>query len=770
MADITRDLADNEPGEGTSVARVTIPDAKYAPKPEATPDYKPKIENYADNKATADKVLAWVRGHKQDIESQGARAKFITEMDVADELYRAGVNRTQLDSDESDNKEDTRSKVKSPSFHVDIRMRTTVETSIILGNEEELPVVYDPLPEATEYAEEDGRRLAEGQNAYLSYVFETDKMREKLPKYFRRVNKYGNQAVEMAWDYRREDITRRVVKEWKEDEDGRRVPAKFGFEKKASTIADNPTFIIHDMKDVWADTTIEDPQDWPFCLFRTRKQIGEIWQLQRSAQFKNVGDITNALLSKGEGSEGVLGDRQSNADESSDANSQTTLFDIWRGYVRVPVDDETGKWDEQSQLPHWYRFTYCGDIAGGKAVCLELSPLPFFCKLIPVFFGHSHDDDKGLIHLGYSTLCKSMLAQEMTAFDQYIDNNTLRTQKPLIAERGSLSIRDKTFTGAGNRIWWKRPGAQDPHQMEIQDATQQTIPMLDLLQERRWRAMGINKQFLGEGGVPRVSATGQTIDFEQAVKPAIEDAKYKSEVLSFYAFWVKELNEEFGDPRRQMLVTYQGQPREIKPAELWGPLKTRVVSVKRFQDSIIKRQEENQFLSQILPVFQPLMTPELQVRIAKQIMRRRHFEDIEDGWVTGDGDYDAEHVANSENDAILFGGVIDMPKPEESHAVHNRQHKIGLAGYSMLPVDEQNPEHIQRMRQHITIHDQYAAQKATQAASNRPQGAPPEAGPAPTGLEGEASGDLLAAEAGARENIPGRPPLGNEALNEGGVF
>ena len=749
----------------TAVAaeRITIPKERYAPEPEPTPEYRPDTPNYADKKDTVAKVLGWCRGYISDFKAQEAWDHYEDECDIADEMYRAAADREALNADQADNVQSTGSHVKSSSYHSDIRVITAGEKAVILGNEEQLPVVYEALPQCGEYTADEGQQIAEQENMRLAYTFATDKTRRKLGRYFLRLNKYGNQLVEVAWDYRREKRQIRtrfsrvqpddkIVKAAKPRKSLR--PNDIVFVERMFTVADNPTFIIHDMKDVRFDAMIEDIQRQSCLHIRFQRQLAELWSQQEVGTYANVGKLTTGQLYAGEGESAELIERQANAGEGGDANSPTTLFDMHRFLIRVPVDDDTGKWDADRQLPHWYEAVFSGDI-DGEPVCLKLSPNQHASRRIPFFLGHSHDDDKGAIHLGYATLVKSIIAQEMTGFDQFIDNNTERNRKPWILERGSISIRDKTFSAGGNRIWWKRPGMQDPHEVEIQDITQQAIPMLGKVEEYRQRAMGTNKPFLGEALGSRTSASEAIGVLEQALKPAMEDAKEKAEVLEFVADWYKEMWDQFGDPQRELAFEYQEQPYTIRPADIWGPLKVRVTSVKRFMDNILRAKEEDRFMNQFFPLalktegFNP-------VPALKEIATNRGYTNIDDWW-PGSSDFDARHVAKSENQAILFEGVWDMPKPGENDEAHLKEHEPYFAQWLIgMPDEERPPKAEETMQLHIMRHKQQLESQQAQQVT-QPQQA--EAAPGPR-TAGEAAGDVMGAVAGGEENLPagGRPP------------
>ena len=792
--------------------RITIPKEQYAPKPEATPDYKPEIKNFADNKETAEKTLAYMRGYLSDFKNQNQRVAYEEQCDLRDELYRAAVNRVQLDATEDKNVEDTRSKVKSSSFHSDIRAITASEKVAILGNEEELPVEYEPYPGSEEYKEAEGIRMAEHWNAILAYTMQIDNMREKIGSTLLKTNKYGNVAIEMAWDYRKEEIIERVpvfatepeapaqdmmagmgqppVPEMGQDmgmgqppmmpgmgiepeappeaqaepEEEERRPIGFDFVSKEKVIADNPTLIIHDIKDCYFDTQIEKMQDQSCVITRTQKQIGDIWQLQATNQFKNVGKIKTSQRYTGEGESEVKDNRQSNAGEDGDSNTPTSLFDLWPAWIRIPVNTETGKWNAEKEMPTWFRATYAGSVESGNVVCLQITPNPNKCKRIPMELVHSHEDDKGAIHLGYGDLVKSILAQEMTSFDQFIDNNTERNQAPMIVERGSLAIRDKVYSAAHNRIWFKRAGSQDPHIVQVQDTTNNTNMMLGLLSDARSRAMGLNKPLLGEASGSRTSASEATIDYEQALKPALEDAKYKArQILVFVAFWIKEMWEQFGDPERTIAITYKDNFMKVQSSRLWGDMNIRIVSVKKFQDDMIQRKETDHFFQVMFPMMQPLMSPEGQIQLFTYALKQRDIPQVDNIWAV-DQNTDAKHVARSENYGILIQGVYDMPKPGEKHKVHLPEHKAALATYSLLSKEERNEQNYSTMKQHVMQTESLIEQEAQQAAL--PPAGMPGGGPG-SELQGNVLGGEMGAQAGAMEEPAadvGRQPTAEGAL------
>lgn len=743
---------------------ISIPKEKYAPEAIKTKG-TPKIENYADKDDAVAKTSDWVERYYEMFASQNQRDKFEDNMDAIDEMYRCSKTRTQVNTDEADVKEATESNVSSTQFYRSLNAITSGETNIMLGNEEQLPVVYEPEDMSIDYNRQEGELQARYRNALLAYTFKADKTPEKIKDTLFFLNKYGIQIIEAAWDKKYAKRMDRIPTAFEEGPDGMRIPTKWKYDYKEKIICDNPTLIRHDIKDCWFDVAIPDIQQQSCVVIRCQKQLGELWQLQKAGDYQNVGKITKDQYYKGENTDNdVKGARQENAGENTDSNSPTTLVDIWTAWVRIPLDDETGKWDTDKQLPHWYKIVLAGAMDGDK-ICLQLSPNPMFRDDIPLLLAHSHRDDKGAINLSYGDTVKSLYEMETSTINLMFDNQKLRTRKPLIMERGSINIRDKTFSSGGNQVWHKRPGAQDPHEMDIQDTTQQTIPMLNLIQDQFKDTMGTNKPFLGEPMGSRTSASEARIAYEQSVKPALENAKYKAEqILPFIADWFEYMWRVFGAPDRKIAITHENEPLTIMPKGLYGDFSVRVTAIKRFQDSIIRRQEQDQFINQILPLMmkgQVIDQAGLK-EFFRQVMMDRDFDNV-DKMLATKGDYDARRVARSENYAILFGNVMDLPKPEENHSVHLEEHKPVLGSYTLLPKDQQNPQALSVMKQHVLMHEQMAGGGSTgmeQGGDVEEAGEEQEApeGMAPQPTEGMATGQPMAAEMGAMENM-GAPEM-----------
>jgi len=755
-------MATNDVVESIGGEPYTIPEATAVPKPKS-PKHRPEEINYADVDDIAEKTLSWLKRYKSKFTSQGAREEALQNENTADELYRASATRTSLNSTESDNLKVTGSHVKSSSFYVDCRTISAYETSVILGDRNELPMVYEAIPLADEYTENEGQRIAEEQNATLYWAFKADDMWTKIKRLDLLTNKNANQFIEMEWEYKTED---KVVREpvgdpetWDDRGNGIKVPTRFKDSlKKGVVVKDAPCLVLHDNKDAWADAMIAEVQDQSCILFRKQIQLGNLYNMQANNLIKNVEKVKAPQAYDGENvedTEDLLADRQTNANESQDSSEPNTLIDIHRGYIRIPVED--GVWDEAKFLPRWHKYAYAGDI-NGEAVALQIQPNRFG-ESIPVECIHSHEDEKGLYHNGYVQRVKSILAQEMTTIDQATDNWTKRICAPLLAAEGSLLTRKKEFTDGRNPIWYYKAGSQKPERLPVEDSTQLAVPMLRMLEGKRFEVMGINKTFRGEELGGRTSAGEALTVFDMAKKPAYEDVIYKgNQMLPFIAHWVKEYTRAYMAPSMRVQITYDGTPYDIAPASLYGDLKTKLTFVAQFEDSLVARKEEDTLLTQVLPVMisSGVIGKKGLAVLFRNILKRRGVRDV-DEIIDTSPNFEAIRNAKVENGMIVDHGVNDMPMPEEDHETHLKEHEPYFAQMSLVPEEEGIPKaNLQIMRLHIEQHKQMleSAGQQAQATAGQMQAVGAEAR-----TPGEEVGDMMGAQAGAEENTPAIPEI-----------
>jgi hypothetical protein len=186
--------------------------------------------------------------------------------------------------------------------------------------------------------------------------------------------------------------------------------------------------------------------------------------------------------------------------------------------------------------------------------------------------------------------------------------------------------------------------------------------------------------------------------------------------------------------------------REIKPTELWGPIKTKVTAITQFKNNVIARRDMNNNIQNVYPLFKDIMGQNGSRTLARKALRIAGFDDVNE-IIPESGDFDARRVAMDENNSILYKGIPDEAMPEENHDAHMPVHEMAERQYSLLPKDDIDQNALRRLRLHIQQHKDYKAQSATSAgaAAQQPQA---QAG-VQSDLQGEVLGDQLEAMGGA---------------------
>ncbi len=733
-----------------AVDQVTIP--KKAPDAAPAPKHHKREPNHADREDTVAVVERLIRDYYTHFRTQPEREDFEDKAEKADAMYRLSL----VNDASSDQFQKTDSNVPSASFLKRLRAITTEDKSIVLGSDA-LPVQYEAIEECPEYNEEEGRRIAEEQNLLLAYTMDRDAAVFKLGQAIFYTNKYGNAVVSVHWDRRLDKKRERVPVE--KDEHG--YPTRFEFQEKERVVADWPTLVVHDIKDVWFDARIDDMQKQRCVIFRSQCGIEDIWGKARCGEYVNVDQVDKSHLYQDDLPSEMLEDRKDNASEDM-GSGPIGLFDRFDVFLRVAINKD-GEFDPEHELPTWHWVTFIGNIEGGSpAVCVRLMRNPYYHGKLPCQLLHSHEDDKGAFHLGYGDILGPNYNEERTTLNQMIDNKTERNRKPLFAHKGS--ILGRSLLGGRNKIYWMRPGTEPPKEQEIQDTTANSLQTLAWLQRDGDEASGVTETVQGQALGGRASANEAEKVYRQGMKPTIDKAYYLADqLLPFYAEMVAELWRQYADPARIMALTIHGQKREIKPATLYGPLRTRVVSVSDFERNVVKQQEEAHIVNVTMgPLMQ--VAPGVAVEVLKQVFRGRKMQNVDEWpWPKLDKpmDYDAKAYARWEFDQILYGGQVVMPQPGQNHEAHLAEHRGLLAIYHRLPKDQQSEQRLAVYMEHIAMTEYMQqtdmaglaggaeqGQEHDGAQAQVPQGMP---GAGATG-DGEAAGDMMAAQAGAMVN------------------
>jgi len=617
----------------------------YVPSKEATekavrefekpqPDYMKPPENLADNDALAKKVHDVAYTHFSKYQGSSARSDLETYLKDADAKWRMARETDTQFRDNSQQKQSTLSHVSSGQFYNTVRLITAGERSILFNDPAGLPAHFKAKIKTADYTDQEGKRVAEGQQLYLQYVWGQEDLETQIKKLMLLTNKNSMSVCELAWKYECETRPERMIGWYDKDgnpveydrekeppeamydaegepfgelfnEEG--VPQSFVTVKKTRVAKEWPVLLRHDLKDFYCDLELKDPHllDQTCIIIRRQMTYGELLAEQKAGRFMNVEKLTKAHLYTGEMAQNsdVESKRYDNADHSKD-DLTNGLFDVFYVRMLVPKGDN-GDWDDKA-IPELHESVYVGNFSvmdettqENSCVCVQLREDPYYFKK-RFFVLHSHEDEKGLVRMGYYTLLECLVEELTVLKNQLIDNKTLAVKSPFVAEAGNLLSRDLYFRD-GNQVIWVKPGTGGNAltKLNIPDMTQRFAEEYKLIKDEAEEIAGIVEALRGEFAGSRTTGTEYMGAREQAAKPAIEDAKQKYvPFLKWLCEGISEIGRQFGDPNRMLVVTdgkgdYMG---EVNPTQLYGRLDVTVDAIDNFVADLAARQVLVNFL------------------------------------------------------------------------------------------------------------------------------------------------------------------------------
>jgi len=678
-----------------------IPNKQAAPE-EKEQDRVFSRKNLAGDAEICKEVLARAKSFYTYFQGQDAREKFEESMQKADEMVRLADSQSKqeenLTRDEVDRRPDIVYRI--------IRAVSSAEADVMvpLGD---LPVKYGPKDTADDARLQEGRVIADQQNAVLEYGLIADDRRRKLRDGFFFLNKYGAVFMYMNWRYEERKCREKVVAE--RDEDG--LPTRLEW-RTVKKVEQYPEWQALDIKDTWFDCNVTDMQNQQCIIIRDYPDLSELVQMQASSQYMNVGNLTQEHAYKGESSSTVLGDRQRNAGESGGASEPTGAMVRFNVFIREPIDEESGKRDPEKYYPKWYWATFIGDLESGKSVCVRLIRLPFPEDEVPCKLWHALPDDKGAFHNGPCDLLAPAYDEYKTALDQWTDSKNTILNAPYVTEEGAIINDDKSF-GPRKLIIMKRGKFGLFKRMEIPSVTNDITQHLLYLEERIKETGGASKALLGEAHDGRTTATEADDIASQQVKPSVVKMNYEADGLAWMAKWDMKLWRNFATSDLIIAVTYGGRVREVKPSELYGDLTIKVETVHEYEKDTMQRAEEDRLLSLTLD----RLPSEMQIKLITSIYRRRGLP--VDDWIPQERETDSRNIAKQEFESLQMG-VWDEPEDGENHPVHIDQHKNDLRLYRLLP--EADKEVVALVEAHIQIHEALQQNDKQQSAGQQANG------------------------------------------------
>jgi len=757
--------------------------------------------NLAGNAELVKAFHDFAYSHFETARDQAEREELEDNLKSADAMFRLSKNRVQTVKGAEKKDTDTLSNDSSSQYHKSIRLISNGQKSIIFENDTELPARYEALPDTEDYAPEEGQRIAEGRTRYLARVWSDNEWTTFIKQSLTRANKNAIEFYTVEWEYRTETKREKVpgyfiggepveskagdkippdavnsrgepVIDTVYDENGR--PMSYVFVDKTRIIKNCPILEFPKARNTWIDLTIDDIQKQTCTTIEFFPAFDDLLAGARDGIYENLGQINQSQLFERELSD--LKEEIADNKDYQDSEQQNGLYHAFKVQCKAPIVD----WDKPKQakfdstaLPQLFEAVFVGkygeynpsvveasDKDKGKSkqniscFCLMLRKLPYNHGRFTLHKAHSHDDDDGAIHMGYQTLLECNVEEQTITLRQHIDNKTANIRGLWIGEKGNVLTRDLTFKN--NKVAWVQPGTGQTAltRLKIPDMTATTIPFIEWLQGDADEMLGTTEAFRGAFAGSRTTGTEYLGARDQAMKPAIEDAKFMARQYFVPILRdVADLCDQF--------APHWDLGDGLYSDELYGKTMTKIVSVDHYEADLNAKQVLVNFIES--GGYDKARADGAIGEIGKLAFWRMtgKFLKMPDAEKIFDGAkryVEAENQAWADVKAIRADpvGAMDnvelLPKPDEMHDIHNRilnqvQLKLEILKPTR-PAEEQESlsQQISALKYYQALHTQYQEEAAVTANEQQQamQKSAPNQSAQPPAQNGEAAGDALA--------------------------
>lgn len=650
-------------------------------------------KNFADNKRTVGKVLERAKDALKKYQSQQKRMEYETVMDEADEMLRMAADQTKQAENKTSDDMDT-----IPDIFYRVHRAITANEAEIIVKPVDPPGMYEPLEHLDEITREYTLKNCEKQALILEYSRMMDNRKDKEEDVFWTVNKYGNVVLGMEW-YQREWETEERKPAPNQSADTPEDQIVYTWQKTKQVEA-YPAMVKYDMGNAWFDAMIDGFQGQSTFMFQSFPMLEDVYAKQMAGDYMNAKKIDQSHFFKQSQPDNVKTDRADNAGDGGDENVMTGQLDEWHVWMRAPIDEETGKWNEKKTRARWWLATFEGSLDHcSEPVCVRLIRNPYWWNedRVPYLLMHSHRDDNGAFHAGYAKQLRPAYNELKTTLDQWFYNKNLQNAAPWIMEHGALYNDAKSF-GPHSLVVTHQGMLERIKKLEVPSITQDMQAFIAYLENRFQQTAGTNDAYMGEAMGGRTSATEADRAYNQARKPGIAALRYKaSQLYPWMAEWDAAMWRHYADPDLTIALTRDGSIEELKPATVWGNMRYKVVAIDEYERTAVARHEDDRFLQTTLPIYMQAAGPRMGMKMLGYIYKRRDYpaELFPDS-----SDKDARHVARNENEKFVAKVWIE-PLEGQDHDIHLDEHQTFLIVYKAL-VDK-DPQVVEILQAHVAM-------------------------------------------------------------------
>lgn len=677
-----------------------------------TASYQEGVKNFADDQDIVSNVIQAVT--ENEGRYIGQRDPFISEntgeWNLQDYAFRSGLNDTITQGQKSIGANVPelweRSKVGSTMFYRQVRQKSS--NGYAVQTSRDMPFKYQALVAEGVETPEMAEARAEKLNLLAKWSMKMDKFNIKSIEFWNRLIKNGNIPVSVEW-FQRKGRRKISVPQFDEDD---KITSYEIVEQNGIIVENRPTMTVWPIESVMADLAIGNLQDQECVIASGIVGIGEIVQDMQNGLYRDdlLEDLGRAQQWDGTsgGFQNLDNKKRNRGFDDTPTSSGTGQYLKREVFVNLPIDEETGKWNESENVPVRYRVTMFGNSPGNSVVArVERNQEPD--DAIPIEMIHANPDDSDLLyHISDHEVIKHNMSAETTIKRQLIDNNTLTNMPTTIEVRGMVDGNERTL-GPNKKFTVENQG--DLSFVQIRPLGSENINVLQEIQEDSNRANSIDKNMMGESFGARTSALEANTIAGNSRRPNLVSIEYVLEqYLGWYARRLKVLWEAYG--RRDQVIQITDDEDNlvyVKPDEIAGEYDIIIDIMDDMKDSAIEAQKYTNYMQTVGSIPQLSQTADwigLHKAYAEKILGTSKFV-----LPNNEGDAYANAVANLQ--FMLNSGQVPQFDPSMNLRKHldvYKEERTRMAGK-----EENAPEYMQALNTSIAMLEQMVQQQGQMA-------------------------------------------------------
>lgn len=536
--------------------------------------YMEGVKNFSDDEDIVSQIKQTVDDYDSRFTSQ--RQEWAEEAsgiwNLQDSAWRSSINNASVQSESrrGANEPDDSERARLGTTQFFRQVTQMASNGYAVQTSKDMPFKYLALnDEAVDSDDKSSEQRAERLNRLAKWSMQKDKFNLKSLEFWTQVKKYGNIPVSVEWKHQmgRKKIQIPVF----DTEDPTKI-VDYNIEEVDVIVDNRPVFTVLPIESVKADTVIGTIQEQECVIISSIVGMTDIVSGIKSGFYRD--DILSEIGTSQQwdgysGFENRDEKKDNRGLENQPTESNTGRYLKREVYVNVPIDEESGKWDELENLPIRYRVTMFGNTPHEAVVArIERNQEPD--DTIPIAMIHANPDDSDLLyHISSYEVIRGNISAETTLIRQIIDNGTLVNKAVLWEIAGEVEGNDREFKG-GQRFILNTKDSMG--QFNIRDISQSAINTLEYLKEDSNTANSIDKNMIGESFGARTSASEAGTISANSRRPNLVNIEYVLEqLLSFVANRYKVNWEAYGLPQQVIQITDENENLvRITPTDLAG--------------------------------------------------------------------------------------------------------------------------------------------------------------------------------------------------------